>query len=39
MMPRGALRCERQQLVALPFAVARIEGIVEGDTYVLTHLD
>lgn len=39
MMPKNARRCERQQPVAPPFAVARMEGIVEGDTYVLTHLD
>lgn len=38
-MPGGARRCERQRLVALLFAVARLDGVVGGDTYVLTHLD
>lgn len=38
-IPGCARRCERQRLVVSLFAVARLDGVVGGDTYVLTHLD
>lgn len=38
-MPGRARRYERQRLVASLLAVAGLDGVVGGDTYVLTHLD
>lgn len=37
-MPGHAGRCERQRPEAVLFAAARPDGVVQGDTYVLTHL-